>query len=256
MTQLTHVTRSAAVTRWIAVAILLLVTLPSFGQDTGPIKIEIKAVDGKFELLRGGKPYIIKGAGVVEKDYATLAQYGGNSIRTWSMNDAQQRLDAAYANGLTMSLCLPVVSERFGMDYDDTDAVAKQLALMREYVDQFKDHPALLAWIIGNELNYAATNDKVYTAINEISKMIHEVDPNHLTTSAVTDSREEFISLFKRMAPDLDFIGLQLYGAIVNLKRDSKKALSDVPFVVTEWGPLGHWGGISNNLGRFRRAHE
>ena len=37
-------------------------------------------------------------------------------------------------------------------DYDDPEAVAAQLATMREEVLKYRDHPAVLAWLIGNEL--------------------------------------------------------------------------------------------------------
>ncbi len=42
---------------------------------------------------------------------------------------------------------------------------------------EYKDHPALMIWSIGNELNHGATNPKVWDAVNEISEMIHEIDP-------------------------------------------------------------------------------
>ena len=51
---------------------------------------------------------------------------------------------------------------------------------------KYKDHPALLAWIIGNEANLRFKNPKVFDAINDISKMIHQVDPNHPTTTALS----------------------------------------------------------------------
>ncbi len=39
---------------------------------------------------------------------------------------------------------------------------------------KYKDHPALLTWIIGNEPDLNHTNPKVFDAINDISKMIHQ----------------------------------------------------------------------------------
>ena len=48
---------------------------------------------------------------------------------------------------------------------------------LREEVLKYKDHPALLAWGIGNELNLQYKNPKVWNAVNDIAKMIHEVDP-------------------------------------------------------------------------------
>ena len=57
--------------------------------------------------------------------------------------------------------------------------MAAQLEYARNEVMKYKDHPALLTWIIGNEANLNFRNPKVFDAINDISKMIHELDPNH-----------------------------------------------------------------------------
>ncbi len=55
-------------------------------------------------------------------------------------------------NGLTVLLGLDVACERHRFNYDDTATVKKQLDRLREEVLN-RDHPALLAWGIGNELN-------------------------------------------------------------------------------------------------------
>lgn len=210
-------------------------------RELTPIKAEIVEKDGKFTLLRGGKPYLVKGAGVVWIEYSTIAERGGNSVRTWGIDHAQARLDAAHRNGLTVSLNLPIVSERFGMNYDNEIDVVSQLARARIIVDRYKNHPALLAWIIGNELNYASTNIKVYDAVNQISQLVHQLDPNHLTTTTLTAVEPEYMEQVLERVTDLDFISIQMYGAIAILERFARESLNGVPFMVTEWGPLGHW---------------
>ena len=50
-------------------------------------KVEIVKKKGRYELLKDGKPYYIKGAGGTE-NLEKLKKYGGNSIRTWGV-DAQ-----------------------------------------------------------------------------------------------------------------------------------------------------------------------
>ena len=206
-----------------------------------PVKVEIVEKDGSFTLLRGGQPYVVKGAGVVWIEYSTIAERGGNSVRTWGIDHAQARLDAAHRNGLSVSLNLPIVSERFGLDYDNKIDVLSQLARVQLIVNRYKNHPALLSWIIGNELNYASTNLKVYDAVNEISKVIHQLDPNHLTTTTLTAVEPEYMAEVLARVPDLDFISIQMYGAIAILRKFARESLEGVPFMVTEWGPLGHW---------------
>jgi hypothetical protein len=62
----------------------------------------------------------------------------------------------------------------------------------------------LIIWAIGNELNLRATNPKVWDAVNEISKMIHEIDPNHLTTTTLAGIGKDLIDDIKERASDLD----------------------------------------------------
>ena len=47
---------------------------------------------------------------------------------------------------------------RHGFDYNDPVVVQQQLNDVRQQVIALKDHPALLIWGIGNELNLRATN--------------------------------------------------------------------------------------------------
>ena len=66
------------------------------------------------------------------------------------------------ATGWTVALNLPVASERFGFDYDDAAAVAAQERRIEALVRRYRDHPALLCWILGNELDFNYTNPRVY----------------------------------------------------------------------------------------------
>ena len=207
----------------------------------GPIPVEIVESDGRYQLLRGGEPYEIHGAGLEFADIGVFASHGGNSIRTWRTDNAQSLLDEALAHGVTVLMCIEIGRERHGFDYDDTEAVAAQLEFARQEVLKYKDHPALLGWIIGNEPNLHFRNPKVFDAINDISKMIHELDPNHPTTTALAGINKELADLIEQRAPDLDFLSIQMYGDIVNLPRYLNEMGFDKPYMVTEWGAIGHW---------------
>ena len=215
------------------------------GESSAAIKVEVVKTEEGYQLLRGGKPYFIKGAGREFGDIASLAAHGGNSIRNWTtVNDvetAQEVLDVAHAHGVTVALCLPMAAEHWGFDYDDEEAVAAQLEKFRGEVLKYRDHPALLAWIIGNELNFDYTNSKVYDAVNDISKMIHELDPNHPTTTTVAGLFAEVLADISERAPDLDFVSLQAYGQLFGLPEFIAETGYDKPFFVTEWGAIGWW---------------
>jgi hypothetical protein len=213
--------------------------------SAGPAQVKIVNQDGRYQWRVNGEPFQLKGAGLEFGNQEALAANGANTFRTWRTDNGretgQQVLDRAHSNGLYVVMGLEVGRERHGFDYNDPNAVAKQLTELRAEVLKYKDHPALLAWIIGNELNLHSTNPKVWDAVNDISKMIHAVDPNHPTMTALAGISPELIQLIKTRAPDLDLLGIQMYADIVNLPRRLKESGWDRPYLVTEWGATGHW---------------
>lgn len=210
-----------------------------------PVKVELTLESYGYQLYVNGEPFYIKGAGFEGKDPSSVAKHGGNTIRTWRAGDqfitGEQKLDAAHANGLMVILGLDVARERHGFDYNNEAAVKKQLETIRQEVLKYKDHPALLAWGIGNELNLRYTNKKVWDAVNEISEMIKELDPNHLTTTMLAGARAEDINAVVEQCPSLDFLSIQLYGSIINLPDYIAKSGYQGAYSVTEWGVTGHW---------------
>ena len=129
----------------------------------------------------------------------------------------------------------------FGFDYDDEAAVAEQLARVRGEVEALKDHPALLMWGIGNELNLGAENPAVWDAVGQISDMIHEVDPHHPTTTMLAGVSKEIVDEIRVRAPSLDLLSVQFYADIENLPQRIADAGWTGPYMVTEWGATGHW---------------
>jgi hypothetical protein len=210
-----------------------------------PAKVTLSKVDGKFQLFVNGEPFYIKGAGLEFGNIAAVAKHGGNSFRTWRVENGQQSgkevLDEAYKNGLMVTMGIEVARERHGFNYNDTTAVKEQFERIKNEVIALKDHPALLIWAIGNELNLRATNPKVWNAVNDISKMIHEVDPNHLTTTTLAGISQNEIDLIKERCSDLDLLSIQMYGKIIELPQQIKDFGWNGPYMVTEWGATGHW---------------
>ncbi len=226
-------------------------------KSDAPVNVEIRQVDGAYRLYRGGEPYYIKGAGLERQppgagSIALLAEHGANSLRTWRTDEAgttgQDILDEAHAHGLTVTMGLEIARERpgqgvgyFDFDYDDSVAVAEQLERVKGEIQKYKDHPAMLIWGIGNELNLGATNPKVWNAVNQISEYIHEVDSNHLTTTMLAGISAELVAQIRERAPDLDLLSIQMYGDLPNLQTRINDAGWDGPYMVTEWGATGHW---------------
>ncbi len=213
--------------------------------DSGPSKTEIREAAGAYQLLVDGDPYFIKGAGMQSGNMEALAAHGANTFRTWRLSNGRipvtELLDKADSLGLKVVMGLDVGLERKGFDYNDDKAVSLQLERIRTEVNSIKDHPALLLWLIGNELNHHAENPKVWDAVNDISKMIHREDPYHLTSTPLAGMNKEDVEMVMERAPDLDFLSVQMYGEIEILSRRIAESGYDGPLMITEWGATGYW---------------
>ncbi|MGB5608843.1 glycoside hydrolase family 2 TIM barrel-domain containing protein [Eudoraea sp.] len=210
-----------------------------------PAKVVVNKEAGKFVLRVNNEPFYIKGAGLEFGNVPALASHNANSFRTWRTENGQKSgkevLDEAYENGIMVTMGIEVGRERHGFDYDDPEEVNKQLLEIKEQVLALKDHPALLIWGIGNELNLHYENPKVWDAVNEISEMIHEVDPNHLTTTSLAGIGEKEVKYIKERCPDLDILSVQMYGDLPQVPRLIREYGWEGPYMVTEWGATGHW---------------
>ena len=192
---------------------------------------------GNFELQRNGIPYYIKGAGAKDH-FDLLVRSGGNSIRVWSTNNIAF-LDSAHHYGLTVTLGLHVRPERSGMDYNDEYAVKGQIEYLKNEVLKYKDHPALLVWGIGNEVDLKYSNFKVWETIEIIAKFIKEVDPNHPTMTVIAGVDPSKAFYIKKYCPSVDILGLNVYGSIENAGANLRKFNWDKPYIVSEWGVNG-----------------
>lgn len=217
------------------------------GKDTmkKPSHVDIKAVDGKYNFYVNGELFELKGAGG-GGNLNMLQQSGGNSIRTWSPRNGLQILDSAYKYNLMVAMGIGMGQELHRFDYNDTAAVKEQFERNIKAIDELKDHPALLCWVVGNELNLSPdhktpVNPKVYDALNNIVEYIHREDPNHPVTTAFAGVSKEQIEVALERCPDLDFISVQVYGGLGSISNQMQATGVTKPYVVTEYGPIGHW---------------
>ena len=201
-------------------------------------KVEVSTnTQGNFELLKNGIPYYIKGAGAKDH-FDLLVSSGANSIRIWSTNNSSL-LDSAHQHGLTVTLGLHVRPERSGMDYNNEYAVKGQIEKLKNEVLKYKDHPALLVWGIGNEVDLKYSNFKVWETIEILAKFIKEVDPNHPTMTVIAGVDPSKAYYIKKYCPSVDILGLNVYGSIENAGANLRKFNWDKPYIVTEWGVNG-----------------
>mgnify|MGYP001060123166 CR=1 FL=1 len=219
--------------------LLLLVVGIHFGlcAQTGPSHVEVIQNEEGFDLLRDGEPYQILGAGAKDH-FPLLKASGANSFRLWSTGKVNL-LDSALKYDMTVSLGLHVRPERSGMDYNDGYAVRGQIEQLKSEVLKFKDHPALLVWGIGNEMDLKYTNLKVWETVEEIAAFIHEVDPHHPTMTVIAGFDPAKSYMIRTHCPSVDILGVNAYGSIENLPRNVRRFNWEKPYIVTEWGVNG-----------------
>jgi hypothetical protein len=207
-----------------------------------PAKVTLSKEGNEWKLFVNGDEFYVKGA-ATNNFYGEAAKYGANTIRTYGVSDETRSiLDEAYEAGLYVNFGLYMNRERDGFDYDNDAAVANQLEIMKEAVMKYKDHPALLCWSIGNEAESNYKNTKLWTAVNDVAKFIHQVDPNHPTTVALSNSDVTKIKLIKEMAPQIDILSINMYApSLPNVKSNVDAAGWEKPYMITEFGPRGTW---------------
>ena len=220
--------------------VFFLFNLSVFSQVNQIKKVEVIQSNDGFRLVKDNKPYYIKGAGGYEH-LDLLSNIGGNSIRTWGTENAIEILDQAYQKGISVCMGLWVGHERHGFDYNDEYAITSQLEAFKKQVLKLKDHPALLMWSVGNEVDLFYKNFKVWNAVEDIAKMIKELDPNHPVMTVTAGIEPCEVYMIKNYCPSIDILGVNTYGGIDNLGKMIRMYGWEKPYIVTEWGPHGHW---------------
>ena len=225
--------------------------------------VSIVQRDDQATLLVNDEPFFVNGAGMGYTDDSgieKLAAAGGNAFRTWDAMALDSQLAAAKKHGLMVLVGLDVGKQLQGFDYRDVAAVNEQQDRLLSIVDKYKSHPNVLGWILGNELNLMVNEQGqavpadpfVYTAVGELAEKIRQLDPDHPMTIAFafTATLKQDIAFALEAIPDLDFISLQAYGALPVIPQTVSELNLDKPFMITEYGPLGHWEMPATSWGR------
>ena len=234
--------------------LFLISSAGSFAQR-GHNKTEIIKTEDGFKLLRNGEYYYVNGAGG-DTYLKELADIGGNSIRTWATGNGLAVLDSAHKHGLTVCMGLWVNHERHGFDYNDEYAIKAQLKGFEDAIIKMRDHPALLMWAVGNEVDLFYSNFRVWNAVEDIAAMIKRLDPNHPTMTVTAGIDVAEVAMIKEFCPSIDILGINTYGGIGPLADQVRKYGWKKPYMVTEWGPHGHWESPTVSWGEAVEANS
>ncbi|MCH9694535.1 MAG: hypothetical protein K0U72_08505 [Gammaproteobacteria bacterium] len=216
----------------------------------------VKQADGSFVLLRDGSPYQAKGAGTGTGqalgggDLELLAASGGNSIRTWGIEQLEERidgknlLDRAHEAGISVTAGFWVQHVRHGFDYSDTASINRQRDRLRDAVLKYRDHPALLAWGLGNEMEAFGPGEadvRIWKELNYLAGIIKKLDPNHPVMTVLAGASASKIAAIHEHYPALDILGVNAYAGAPVVGKGLPGMGWNGPYMLTEYGVTGTW---------------
>jgi hypothetical protein len=142
---------------------------------------------------------------------------------------------------------LPCGKKRSGFDYSSDEAIARQVERHRRTVRELRHHPALLFWAVGNEVELDCYDDpegriQIWKALSRSIAMIREEDPNHPVSIVLAGygGRNKTPAEMAHF-PDVDILCINSYGNIDDLPENLERLGWAKPYMVTEFGPYGHW---------------
>lgn len=214
-------------------------------QPNKSAKVYVDQHDGRYTVIRNGKPYNIKGAGGYSH-FRELHNAGGNTLRTWDTTNLEQILDSAQRRNVAVIVGLPIPNSGDISFYNDPQITQTRYRAIQSIIRRFRNHPAVLMWCLGNELDfpYKWTYGDFYNSFNELTDMIHTEDPDHPVTTTVLNFNKKYIFNI-RLRCDIDVISFNIFSTLPLLRGD----LDDLawfwkgPYMLLEWGINGPWQG-------------
>lgn len=228
-----------------AVAMGLLVSLAGAACADEPLKpgdVSEDAVSPAYRMVAERAMH----AGVAfegsRADLVAVAAAGARVVRVYRESDAWV-LDAAQALGLSVVMGFWIDHPRHGFDLSDSQAVAALEQRIRTFVKTYRDHPALLAWGVGNEVETGeADPGPSWALVDRMAAVVKEEDHAHPTLMVVADTGMDHLRRLAGCCRSVDLLGINVYaGAYRDLPTRLQEAGIRKPVVVTELGPLGQW---------------
>lgn len=227
--------------RFLHIAVVMLATCSTVISRGAEPGVRIVLTGGKHQLLRHSEPYFIRGVGG-NGSPQLLVSLGGNSVRTWGAEGLGETLDKAQALGLTVTAGIWLGQVRQGFDWSDASSLIKQRETVRSVIEKHRDHPALLMWALGNEMeDPEGKNGAVWSEINNLARLAKSIDAGHPTMTVIAELGGDKVNNLHALCPDIDVIGINSYAGGPSVAERYKKQGGTKPYVLTEFGPPGIW---------------
>jgi hypothetical protein len=235
-------------------------------QSKGPVKVNCSG------LYVNNEPFLVKGLGyqpipigmtaksipdkqfiyndkrIRERDFPLLRAMGANTIRTWYQVLNKSFMDDLYNDGVDPIYVLMGFWINCSVDYSNPVVRQSFIDDFAAYVNEYKDHPAVLAWMLGNEnnLGYCLGSSSLadfYSLTNELARVAYELEGENYHPVAVINGDLGGIGNPLYNGDDeeglnyTDFWGINAYrGKSFGTLFEDYASLTGKPMVVTEYG--------------------
>jgi O-antigen biosynthesis protein len=202
----------------------------------GDEKLYIRGVTyGPFRPSEDGAKY--HSPEVIGRDFAQIAANGFNVVRTYTVPPPRWFLDIAHRHGLRVMVGLPDEELRFPF-LNDRKRIQSMEERVRAGVSAYVGHPAVLCYVIGNEIPAPIVRwygrRRIERILEQLYRAAKAEDPQGLVTY-VNYPTTEYLQL-----PFIDFVSFNVY--LEEQKRLEaylarlQNVAGDRPVVLTEIG--------------------
>ena len=185
-------------------------------------------------------------------DFELLRQMGCNTMRLYHHASNKELLKDLYERYGIMVIMGDLLgaytvgsgaSWYEGTDYENPEHRKNMLASVKKMVEEFKDEPYVLFWMLGNENNYGVANNakekpvSYFKFVNEAAKMIKSIDRDHPV--AICNGDLLFLDKFSKAAPEVDIYGSNAYRGKHGFGKSFWLNVKEVwgkPIIITEYG--------------------
>lgn len=214
-------------------------------------------------------------------DFRLMKEMGVNTIRLYhhaGNKELLRRLYKEYGIRVIMGDLLGMYAVGSGAkwfegtDYTDPVQQERMKESVRQMIQEYKDEPYILMWMLGNESNYGEVGDvakdkvgfgsqartqpeALYQFANEVAGMIKEMDPNHVVVFSNGDTF--LMDILAKHMSHIDVFGSNAYRGASGFGRsfwEDVRRFTDKPVLFTEYGCPAYYSGKSLELAELRQS--
>lgn len=189
---------------------------------------------------------ILSDPGVINRDAPLLRALHANVIRTYSPPPNNTLLDAFYNNGVDpIYMIMDYFVPATGVDFADPAFINFHRDQFVAMVNQFKDHPGVLAWGIGNEVNLGLSPQQLtdwYAMAGVLANAAHQAEgatfhPTMIINGSLMGLGDATVGADDVSLSAVDMWGMNLYfGDHPHCHFDYYRRVSSKPLFITEFG--------------------